>query len=88
VSNHEVSLLNITSLDFCCVHRKRSHQTNVWSCGNPTKRSISAVTHVLTSYFSAKHDCWAGSQPAEISWHYCDLAVVNRFWRISSLAFM
>ena len=35
VSNHEVSLLYITSFGFCCVHRNRSHQTSVWSCGMP-----------------------------------------------------
>jgi len=37
VSNHEVSLLYITSLGFWCVHRNWSHQTSVWSCGMPTK---------------------------------------------------
>jgi len=29
VSNHEISLLYITSFGFCCVHRNWSHQTSV-----------------------------------------------------------
>jgi len=64
VSNHQVSLLCITSLGFCCVHRNWSHQTNVWSCGMPTKQMHFRSHVCIDDFFSAKHDCATGSQPA------------------------
>jgi len=64
VSNHEVSLLCITSLGFWCVHRNWSHQTSVWSCGMPTKQIHFRSHACINKIFSAKHDCATGSQPA------------------------
>jgi len=64
VSNHEVSLLCITSLGFRCVHRNWTHQTGVWSCGVPTKQMHFCSHPCIDEFFSAKHDCATGSQPA------------------------
>jgi len=65
MSNHEVSLLCIASLGFCCVHRNWSHQTSsVWSFGMSTKQMHFHSHACIDEFFSAKHDCATGSQPA------------------------
>jgi len=63
-SNHEVSLVSITSLGFCCVHRNWSHQTSVWSSGMPTKQTHFRSHECISEFFSAKDDCATGFQPA------------------------
>ena len=51
VSNHEISLLCITSLGFYWVHRHWSHQTNAWSRGKTTNQMDFRSHECITSSF-------------------------------------
>ena len=63
VSNHEVFLLCITLLGFCCVHRNWPHQASVWNCEMHTKQTHIHSHELINDFFSAKHDCVTVSQP-------------------------
>ena len=88
VSDHEVSLLSITSLGFCCVYRNWSHQTSVWSCRTPTKQIHFRFScmHWRVLFRKAWLRDWF-STFLNLVWHHCGAAAVYSFWSISSLAF-